>query len=295
MNSREVEPLWRAAVGETEPWRRGRLFLVLLAVLTFCLQCLSFGRIILAGDIQRALVLGIVGVVFWLQFYFIWIGVHWVRWLSGAWNALVGFILIIWGFRDGVNLAIGVGIYLFAIGAYLGLAPSVYFFARRQRETVRWKESLAIAAVFLLLLASLGAGMLGLMGYKAHLEEDGRHFADTAFKRIFAEHDTYFFLDHVTDHLMETGGGRGRLTRFLQDATIRAGDVREISRSAGWLRCWYLFPSHLGSEGEMIAEGVGVRGRIRMHLKLVEAGGGWKIEAVWWIYPELASPRPPSG
>ena len=194
-NPGEPEPLWREVVGDTEPWRRGRLFLILLAILTFCLQCLSFWGLVLAGDIQRMLGLGIFVLLFWLQFYFIWIGVHWVRWLNGGWSALWGFALLIWGFRDGSPLALVVGVYSLVVGCYLGFAPSVYFFAKRQRESVRWMESLIVAAVFLLVLGSLGAGVLGLMGHKAHLEQEARRFADTAFKRIFSDHDTYFLLD----------------------------------------------------------------------------------------------------
>src|SRR6266478_4780970 len=155
MNAREGEPLWREVVGDTEPWRRGRLFLILLAALTFCLQVLTFGHDILVGDIERVFGQGIVALVFWLQFYFIWIGVHWVRWLNGAWTALAGFALLIWGLRDGVALAIIIGLYSLGVGAYLALAPSVYFFAKRQRESAHWLQSLAIAAVFLLLMGSL--------------------------------------------------------------------------------------------------------------------------------------------
>ena len=290
MNQNEIQPLWREVVGDTEPWRRGRLFLIIFGVLTFCLQCLSFGGIILAGDIERALILGIGAVIFWLQYYLIWIGVHWVRWLCGAFNALIGFIYIIWGFRDGTGLSIGVGLYSFAMGAYLGLAPAVYFFAMRQRESVRWKESLAIAGVFLLLLASLAAGALGLAGYKAQMEREGRRFVDTAFKRIFADHDTYFVLDHVTDTLMNESGGRPRLTMFMQDAHMRAGEVHDIQRAVGRLRFWYLFPTRLGSVGIMTAEGVGDHGLIRMQMRVVESVGEWKIDGVQWFYPGPAAP-----
>ena len=207
-NPGEPEPLWREVVGDTEPWRRGRLFLILLAILTFCLQCLSFWGLVLAGDIQRMLGLGIFVLLFWLQFYFIWIGVHWVRWLNGGWSALWGFALLIWGFRDGSPLALVVGVYSLVVGCYLGFAPSVYFFAKRQRESVRWMESLVVAAVFLLLLGSLGAGVLGLIGYKARLEQEARRFADSAFTRIFADHDTYFLLDNSSDRLLAAPGGR---------------------------------------------------------------------------------------
>jgi hypothetical protein len=284
MSSREGEPLWRTVVGDTEPWRRGRLFLIILAVVSFGLQSLSLCYEIVAGNIERLLVLGIFALLFWLQFYFIWIGVHWVRWLNGAWSALWGFALVIWGLRDGVALAVAVGLYSFGVGVYLGLAPSVYFFAKRQRELVRWVESLVVAAVFLLLLGSLSAGVFGLMGYRAYLEREARRFADDAFGRIFTDHDTYFLLEQVSNRTLENGG-RDRLTRFLQSATLRAGDVHEITPSRGALRFWYSFPASLGSEGEMIAEGTGDhRQRIRMYLVIGESGGAWKIDGVRWTY-----------
>ena len=293
MNSRESEPLWRAVVGDPEPWRRGRLFLIILAALTFAFQCLAFAVLILMGDIEGILRVGISSLVFWLCYYFIWIGVHWVRWLTGGLNALTGFALIIWAFRDGTGFPVVLGVYSLGMGAYLGLAPAVYFFAKRQRESVRWAESLVIAAVFLLLLGSLTAGVFGLLGHKRNLETEARKFADTAFKRIFADHDTYFFLDHASDRLLEEAGGRGPLTHFLQDATLRAGDVHDIEPAVGRLRFWYIFPSYLGSEGPMAAKGVGNRARIQMQMIIGEAGGAWQIHAIRW-YHDLTSPPPPS-
>jgi hypothetical protein len=293
MNPGEPEPLWRTVVGDTEPWRRGRLFLILLAILTFCLQCLSFWGLILAGDIQRILGLGIFALLFWLQFYFIWIGVHWVRWLVGAWNALAGFAFIIWGVRDGTGLSIAVGLYYFATGTYLAVAPSVYFFAKRQRESVRWLESLVIASVFILLLGSLGAAVIALLGYRTQLETEAHRFADTAFKRIYSDHDTYFLLEHATDHLLEASGGRARLTRFMQDAHMRAGEVHDIKPAVGRLRFWYLFPTDLGTQGVMIAEGMGDHGQIRLELIVTEYGGVWAIDGVQWIYPGSLPASPP--
>lgn len=293
MSPTKPEPLWREVVGDPEPWRRGRLFLIILGALTFAFQCLSLWGLILRGDIERILVVGIVSLVSWLCFYFIWIGVHWVRWLIGGWNALAGFALIIWGFRDGAAFPIVLGLYHLGMGAYLGLAPAVYFFAKRQRESIRWTESLAIAAVFVLLLGSLIAGVLGLLGHKANLEVEARKFADTAFKRIFAEHDTYFLLEHASDRLLHAAGGRGPLTQFLQDATIRAGDVQTIEPAVGGLRFWYIFPSHIGIEGPMTAKGVGDRTRIQMQMIIGETQGIWQIHAIRW-YPDFSSPPPAS-
>lgn len=285
----EPTPLWREVViGDPEPWRRGRLFLILLGAFTLLLQGLGIASLVITGRIELVPLQGIFVLLFWLQFYFIWIGVHWVRWLNGGWSALYGFALIIWGFRDGSAIAGAIGLYSFVVGCYLAFAPSVYFFAKRQKETVRRMESLAIAGVFVVLLGSLVASVFGLMGYKAGLEREAREFADRAFRRIFADHDTAFFLEHASDRLVTAAGDRAALTKFLQEATMRAGDVHEIERPVGSLRFWYSFPLRLSSEGPMTAAGKGDRQRIRMHLLIGDASGDWQIHAIRW-YPEFVS------
>ena len=269
-------------MGDTEPWRRGRVFLVVVACLTLVAQALVIVSGIIAGFIEFAIVQAIVAVIFWLQFYFIWIGVHWVRWLTGGWNALYGFALLIWGFRDGSALSIIVGLYSFVVGCYMAFAPSVYFFAKRQKETVRRSESIAIGFGFLVLLGTLALGFLGLLGYRANVERDARQFADHAFRRIFADHDTEFLLEHASDRLLQAAGDRAGLTRFLQDATMRAGDVHDIAQSAGSLRFWYSFPLHLSTEGPMTSNGFGDRSRIQMQLIIGDASGEWQIHAIRW-------------
>ena len=142
-----------------------------------------------------------------------------------------------------------------------------------------------VAAVFLLLLGSIGAGTAGLLGYKVSLEREARQFADVAFRRIFAEHDTYFMLDHASERLLRNGRGRDGLTRFMQQAMIRGGDVYDIEPAVGSLRFSFSFPSHLGTEGEMIAKGKGIHGRsVRMHMIVAEAGSAWTIHAIRWTY-----------
>jgi hypothetical protein len=279
----ETTPLWREVViGDTEPWRRGRLFLVILALIALLFQGLSLGHGIVTGAIEFVLVQGIFSVIFWLQFYFIWIGVHWVRWFNGGLSALYGFALIIWGFRDGSGVVGAIGLYSFASGCYLAFAPSVYFFAKRQRETVRRTESLFIALSFLVLLASLVAGVVGLLGYKANLERQARTFADHAFSRIFTDHDTEFLLENASPSLLNGPGGRAGLTKFLQQATMGAGDVHDIEQPVGTIRFWYSFPFRLASEGNIAASGTGTWNRIRMQLIIGEAGGEWKIHAIHW-------------
>jgi hypothetical protein len=282
MTSTPTGPLWKEVLGDTEPWRRGRLFLVLVGCLSILSQGLVVVSGIIAGFIEFAVVQAIVALVFWLQFYFIWIGVHWVRWFNGGLSALYGFALIIWGFRDGNGLSIAVGLFSFVIGCYMAFAPSVYFFAKRQREKVRWSESLLTALGFFVLFGVLAAGFLGLLGYRARMEREAREFADHAFRRIFTEHDTQFLLEHASDRLQQAAGDRARLTGFLQQEFMQAGDVHEIAPPSGSLRFWYSFPLRLSSEGVMRSQGFGERSGIQMQMIIGDASGEWQIHAIHW-------------
>ncbi len=213
--------------------------------------------------------------LFWLQFYFIWIGVSWVRWMQAGLGGLAGFALISWGLRDGMVLWVALGIVSFALAAYLGLAPSVYFFARHQRERRRWTDVLAVVAVFLLLLVSLGAGIAGLRGYRTSRMTEAQKFADHAFRHIFTEHDTQFLLTHTTTRLMKEGGGVGGLTKFLQVTTMRAGDVYEIKPASTTLQRWYKFPFGVGTYGDATSEGIGERGPVKLWMRIGEDGPDW--------------------
>lgn len=123
--------------------------------------------------------------------------------------------------RPGSGLAIVVGTYCLVMGAYLGLAPSVYFFAQQQREKVNWLEAAVVAAVFVLLLASFGAAAHAASLYKTRIEGEARQFADVAFRRIFTEHDTYFLLGHLTKHAEEQAGVRHPFPAGRDDARWR--------------------------------------------------------------------------
>ena len=288
MTADTPEPLWREVVGDTEPWRRGRLFLIALAVWTFLGQCLAIVPLILLGRIDLVLAGSVAAIIFWLLFYFIWIGVHWVRWLMGGFMALLAFANLIWGIRDGNAIRIIDGTIGFPIAAYLGLAPSVYFFALRQKELVRWKESLLVAAVFGLLLVSVGAAMIALFTYKAHLENRGRAFADRAFRELFVDGDTEFLRRHATARLMEQEGW-DRLSRFMADRYMRVGVARNLRPARGKLRFWFRFPGSLVSEGRMSTHAESDQGPVWLHMIIGEAGGRWQIDSVWWRYADPSS------
>lgn len=283
MQTEDPPSLWN--FGETEPWRRGRVVLISFALTTFLFQALVLGALIFAGNIEQLFVQGIALLLFWLQFYFIWIGVHWVRWLQGFVSALWGFALVIWAVRDESIILFALGLYFFGFGIYVGFAPAVYFFAKRQQEKRNWIEVVIAAAIFTLLLLSLGSGLLGLSIYRSQREERARHFADIALERIFTQHDTYFFLDHVSENMLQRNG-RLRLTKFLQDATMRAGDVNNIEPATGRLQFWYGFPLKLVGFGIMTAEGKNTIGPVKMQLTIIEGGTSWEIDQIVWFYPQ---------
>lgn len=279
------EPLWRAVVGDTEPWRRGRLFLIALAVWTLLSQSVAIGQQILQGRVESVLSASVGALVFWLLFYFIWIGVHWVRWLIGGFSMLLAFANLIWGIRDGNAIRVIEGTVGLPIAAYLALAPSVYFFALRQKESVRWKETLVVAAIFGLLLASFGVAIFALWGYKAERETRGRAFADTTFRRIFAEGDAEFLKEHATARLLREEGWE-RLSWFMADRYLRVGAVEKLQPAEGQVRFWFQFPVTLGSHGYMSTVAASERGPVRLHARIGEAGDEWQIDGIWWRYAD---------
>jgi hypothetical protein len=283
----DTRSLWEQYDSEVEPWRSGRLFLIFFAALSAVSDLLVCATFISRGLIEPLLVFAALRVLFWLQFYFVWIGVHWVRWLQAALNMFQGFAVFVRSLQGESGAIMVFGIFMMGTGAYLAFGPPVYFFAKRQQEKRNWLESLMVAAVFVLLLSSLTAGILGLFQYKVRTQEDARNFTDTAFARIFADHDTYFFLDHVTARMLAPPYGRGYLTKFLQDATIFAGDVQNIRKANGSILLRFAFPFTLFSDGEMGTEGIGTRGRVLLRLRVVGNAGDWKIDNVGWWYPEV--------
>lgn len=288
------EPLWQVVVGDKEPWRRGRLFLILFALASALTDLLVSGLLVLGGYLTALLVFAAVRSLFWLQYYLIWIGVHWVRWLQGGLSLLYGFAFFVWSFENQSGPMMLWGMFSMATGAYLGFAPSVHFFARHQKENRQGLEVFVVAAVFGVLLASLTGGVLGLFCLQAYLRDEAREFADTAFQRIFAEHDTYFLLEHASGRLLAQPNGRFKLTSFLQNATLRAGDVHDIQKADGEALLRFTFPATFVTEGEMRTQGIGSRGRIMLRLRLGGLPGDWRIDDISWIFPDTLQNRQPS-
>jgi hypothetical protein len=284
--STEPEPLWREVVGDTEPWRRGRVILILLAVVMALNQALLFGVMVLNGALEVVLTFGIGAALFWLCFYLIWIGIHWVRWVTafcwGAW----GLALLVWSLRDSSEMEMFSGTLAVVVAVCLGFVPSVYFFAQRQRETRRVFEMVEVGAVVVILILSLTMTMFALSAYKLQLQGAALSFADQTFQRIFTQHDTYFLLENASDDLLKKEG-RLRMTRFLQYTTMQAGDVHNIHPAEGWLWFSYAFPATLVAHAEIRSQGEGTKGPLELRMRTEQLANEWRIHDIQWFDPRL--------
>jgi hypothetical protein len=277
----EPEPLWRQVLAGEQPWRRGRIFVVLFAIVTFVSQLLALGIRIAVGDIEMFIIAGFLAATFWMLFYFIWIGVHWTRWVVAGLLGFTGFTQFLWSFHNGSVLEAFLGGMNLCMAAYLGAAPAVYFFAMRQREKRDWRIALAVAAVFLLLLGSFGTGAFAIASYRTALEAEGREFASNALRHIYVEHDEEFLLARATER-MRTPDNLNRLHDFMLDAQGRLGLVSNIELRRVMLRVWWSFPARMVCAGQVTAAGDSFRGPVYMYLVIGNAGAEWQVDGVWW-------------
>lgn len=281
VHDEKPEPLWREVLGREQPWRRGRIFVVLFALVTVLSQLLALGIRIALGDIETFIIAACMAAMFWMLFYFIWIGVHWTRWIVAGLLGFTGFTQFLWSFHNGNVLEAFIGAINLCMAAYLGGAPAVYFFALRQREKRDWRIALPVAVVFLLLLASFGAGAFALASYRTALETEGREFAAGALRHIYVEHDEDFLLSRATDR-MRTPENLKRLHNFMLDAQGRLGLVSNIELRRVMLRMWWSFPARLVCAGQVMAAGDSFRGPVYMYLVIGNSGAEWQIDAIWW-------------
>lgn len=287
----DTRSLWEQLDSEVEPWRRGRFALLLVAIFSVILQALIFYAGIMMGDLQALLVFSSICVVFWLPFYFIWIGVHWIRWLIGALAGLSGFWSLIWGWRDENGVLVLVGAINFLIAAYFCLSSSVYFFAKRQSEKRNWLHSLVVGAVFVLLLATFFLGSLGLFAYKTRLQADAVEFVDEAAEHIYSNEERDWLLTHSTENwLVELKGEN--LDAFFSLMNRRPGPVLQITPASGPVHLVYHFPSQFTFMADLAADGKSGYGPVRLHFFILNSSQGWRIEKTWW--EQLYTEKPPS-
>ena len=276
----DTRSLWEQLDSEVEPWRRGRMALLTIGAFYFVLQVAVFIAAVREGNIEAVLVFGSTCSVCWLLFYFIWIGVQWIRWLVGAWTGLVGFCFLIWGWRDENGFLIVAATINILVATYFCLSSSVYFFAKHQQERRSWLYSLVVGAVFVLLFLTFIIGSVGLFVYHGRLYADAVQFADQAAEHIYTDQDREWMFAHFApDEIAAVS--RESLDAFFQDSVGRIGPVLEISTPTGPMEVIYHFPAEFTSKAQLDAEGKSSFGPVRIHFWISDMGSGWKIDRTW--------------
>jgi len=278
MRENEPQNLW--LYGEVEPWRRGRTILITIFCFYAVLHTLLLGLFLVHGSLEVALFITAGLLVWWLIFAFIWLGTHWLRWLLGAWTMLTGFAFFIWGVRDQSAVQWSSGVINLLLGAFC-FAPSVHFFAVRQKESLRWPEKLVVGAAFLILLLSVIATFLGITFSRNELERDARHYGEEALRRIFVQNDTTFLLGQASDQWKNPYGNLA-ITDVLTNKVMRLDTVENTRVTGVKLQTRYEFPAKMRYGGIIEGEGLAKCGVVLLWLEIQLPEDDWRINGVWW-------------
>ena len=274
MSDDEPQSLWN--YGEPEPWRRGRLAIVLIFAAILVMYSIRLATSAWDGDALQFLKLSLTACFGCLMLYLIWIGQNWARWLLAPFYGFYGLANCIWGvIRDRGDLLI-YGIGLLIIFSYLALAPSVYAFAKRQRERTGWLEALVIGAGFLLVLGSIGSALIGFHVYKRSVEQDAVEFAGLTFDRVFINQDAEF--------LRANASARRRYMteeQFIKAARDHLGAVQETrSYTAAFnakVRNW-----RLALTGGVKAHASFEAGDFVVDIRLSGTERQWAVDGISW-------------
>ncbi len=245
-------------------------------------------RSILLGNLTGFLLAVGFGALAMLLLYFIWLGHNWPRWVLAPLFICSGFANVIWGIVQGNGLLFLVGLGSLTIFAYLMLAPSVYAFARRQRETIRPVESLVVGGVLLLVVASVGCGLYGFYVYDSDLQAQATFFAAKAFNKIFIEHDAEFLRANLKDEVRTMSP-----SVFLASLDASLGPPQWVGSFRGVfttrLKQRRLFLTGLFQIPALFHE----TEPIWINLQVSRIGDGWQIDRVGWEFqPGKFQPAP---
>ena len=209
--------------------------------------------------------------------FFIWVGRNWPRWIIAPFFALAGFASLIWGIRDGDGPLLLAGIGGLIFFSYLALAPSVYAFARHQRERIKLGESLVVAVVFLLLFASVGSGLYAFSSVVSNLENEALDFAATTFSKVFISHDEEFLQSNLKDE-------ERAITphHFISRLSNELGQPQGV----GELETKFtarLIARHLWVSGKFqMAVTYDSNGPVWVNMEVSRIGDGWQIDHIGW-------------
>jgi len=172
------------------------------------------------------------------------------------------------------------------IGVYL-FSPSVYFFARRQKETTHWKEALLFAAGCCLIMCNVAAVAVGFWFFLEQHRRDACHFADDAGQHIYVDQDRDWAFAHVLKKSDDPYGSR--LDYFLRYTKSSLGSVREISPANGVVRLQFHFPWKFEYKALLRSRAESTGGPMALRFVLLSSGDRWEIEHFSWDYLPISN------
>lgn len=250
------------------------LFQMLAQVYTLMIMAFTVG-------VEQIAVFAVGCVLFWLFFYFVWIGINWMRWLWGAWDLIAGFCLLMWGWSNSNSIEIAVGSIIFIVGFILCFSPSIYFFAQHQREHVRWLEAVLTAGVCLLLVASIGTALLSFIALREDWRKDATSFAMEANHRIYQDRDFDWVQARVND-VTSRRQGPERLQNFFRENRERLGAVSAFEEPRSRIIIRVLWPLDLAGTVWVDSRANTSFGPVETHEIVEGRRGDWHLDHMWW-------------
>jgi hypothetical protein len=278
MSSSKVEPLWRAAIPDREPWRRGREAIIVISVVVFLGQAALIALALMSGHIESFFARLVSGWLAALLLYFVWIGQNWARWVMAPPFIAYGCWGFVWGIIGGDGLMIVTAIASLIIFSYLAIAPAVYAFARHQRERVTRWEVLIISGVFFLLFLSVGSAIYAFFSYQNTLEADANEFAGRAFHRVFVNRDPEFLAAHSS-----TTRKFSSPDAFINRIESQLGRVQNVGPVGANFRSRFV-PYRLELRGTAKARVSFESSPAWVSIEISGTQSDWKIEHISWDY-----------
>jgi hypothetical protein len=276
--SREVEPLWRAAIPDREPWRRGREAIIIISTIILLGEGVLIVVTLMSGHIEEFFIRLITGWLAALLLYFVWIGQNWARWLMAPLFAAYGCWDFVWGIVGGDGLTIMTGIASLIVFSYLAISPAVYAFARHQRERASLREAFAITGVFFLILLSLGSAIFAFYNYQRTVKVDALEFARMTFHRVFENRDPEYLAAHSSatrKHLSAQA--------FINRIDSELGDVENVGPVGATFQTKFV-PYHLEVRGTAKARVIFRAAPAWVSIQICGSESDWKIEHISWDY-----------
>jgi hypothetical protein len=205
-----------------------------------------------------------------------WSGQNWARWLLAPAFGAGGLIACVWGIIYGSGPLFLLGVGSLVTFSYLALSPSIYAFARHQREHNNLLQTLIVGAAFLLVLVSLGSALLAFNIHEYGLRAEGLAFAERSFYRVFVNRDPDYLVEHSSP------SRKNSAPQFFID---RIGNEIGTITDAGPVEATFtsrLVERHLEMKGQLRRRVNGSVGSVWLVLQISRNEAEWEIDHISW-------------